>query len=773
MKKTIFTFCLLFFITFSFAQQLAFPTAEGAGRFTTGGRGTSSFLSTIFYVTSLADDGSAGTFRYAINQTAAFRTIVFKVAGTIYLGSNITIKANTTIAGQTAPGGGICFADRPVSLGGNNIIVRYVHFRLGDKNQLKTSPAGCGVPVAPFTAACMPLNGSGGDDAFGGIGRKNIIIDHCTMSWSNDEACTIYSGDSTTIQWSILSEPLNFSYHFETGDVDFERHGYGGIWGGRRASFHHNLLAHCQGRACRFDGSRNFDGGATSGAENCDFTNNVIYNWGGYNVNGGEGGNYNIINNYYKYGPSTQTSSRNMLINPYKGAPLPYGKYYLTGNFIDSYTSITNNNWLGAKMDGGSLADTTQAKVTIPFSISNLNVETAQAAYNAVLSHAGASIPERDTLDVRIIKNVINRTGKVIDVQGNYPHGTPYAQTVNAWPTLIVGNAPADTDLDGMANWWEKREGLNAANYGDRGILLTSGYTVLEKYLNSIPAWNVHANFASFTGAKINATLAKFNFVTHWAKDGFTYGLFRSPDSLGIYTQINTVGSFIDSINFAVDDAALPATTVYYKIGSYKVGSTLDTLFSSIVKIVGVITPVKFSTYEVKLRNQNNQNINVDNNWSTATEINTAYFEVQRSINSIEFNTVATIAAKGSGSYTFNDALNNNNLSSTIYYRIVSLDNDGTKQYTAVKKIKLNETANQSIKVYPNPAGKNFVVTHSAAQKNTSIQLINDAGKICLNINVKEGTTTTNFIADKLAKGNYNVVLANDNYKAVSSVIIF
>jgi hypothetical protein len=187
------------------------------------------------------------------------------------------------------------------------------------------------------------------------------------------------------------------------------------------------------------------------------FSNNVIYNWGAYNTNGGEGGNYNIINNYYKYGPSTQTSAKTMVINPYITAPLPYGKYYVSGNYMDGSTTVTNNNWLGAKMSSGAAADTTQAKVTVAFAIPTINTETALDAYNSVLAGAGVTIPGRDTLEQRIIGNVKNRTGKIIDVQGGYPHLTPYATTVNAWPTLISGVAPTDTDIDGMPDWWETR----------------------------------------------------------------------------------------------------------------------------------------------------------------------------------------------------------------------------------------------------------------------------------------------------------------------------
>ncbi len=494
-NKSIFFLILMLFtasVSFLYAQQPAFPTAEGYGKFTTGGRGTTSVPTTIFEVTNLTDVNTVGSLRYAINATATHRTIVFRVSGTIRLTSKLNIKSNTTIAGQTAPGDGICLADYPVALNGNNIIVRYIRFRMGDKNQLLTSPANCGVPVAPFTASCMPLDGSGGDDAFGGTGYKNIIIDHCTSSWSTDEAMTIYRGDSTTIQWCMMSEPLNYSYHFETGDTDFERHGYGGIWGGQKASFHHNLFAHLQGRVPRFDGSRNLGNGATTGLENADFRNNVLYNWASYNTNGGEGGNYNIVNNYYKYGPSTSTGSssgvsiRYEVINPGKQATpvLPYGKYYLSGNYVDGSTANTNNNWLGAAMSGGSYADTTSAKATVPFATIAVNTHAALDAYNYVLATGGCSLPKRDTLDARIINDVKNRTGRIIDVQGGYPHGTPFANTVNAWPTLASLTAPTDTDHDGMPDAWESARGLNSNDANDRNMYNANGYTNLENYLN-------------------------------------------------------------------------------------------------------------------------------------------------------------------------------------------------------------------------------------------------------------------------------------------------
>lgn len=472
-----------------FAQMPAFPGAEGVGKFTTGGRGTASMPTTVFEVTNLNDDGNPGSLRYALTQTAAYRTVVFQISGTIHLNSKLNIPANTTVAGQTAPGDGICLADYPVVISGNNVIVRYLRFRMGDKNQNKGM-----------------VDGAGSDDAFGNAGNKNIIIDHCTASWSTDEAMSIYRGDSVTIQWCLLSEPLNYSYHFETGDTDFEQHGYGGIWGGRHASFHHNLIVHCKGRCPRFDGSRNLSPG-TAGQENADFRNNVIYNWGSYNVNGGEGGNYNLVSNYYKYGPSTSNGSsagvpvRYQIMNPYATSPLPYPKLFVDGNYVDGNPTITQDNWKGIAMNGGSLADTNQSKVSTPFALVEVPIQSATDAYELVLNYTGVSLPNRDTLDQRIVNDVRNRTGRIIDVQGGYAHGTPYSQTVTAWPALNSTAAPADSDHDGMPDNWETTNGLNPNNASDRNGLAANGYTHLENYLNSraANAFITTANFNTFS----------------------------------------------------------------------------------------------------------------------------------------------------------------------------------------------------------------------------------------------------------------------------------
>lgn len=443
------------------ATPIAFPGAEGFGKYTTGGRGGE-----VRIVTNLNDDGD-GSLRKAVSAGKP-RIVVFTVSGTIHLQSKLNIKGNVTIAGQTAPGEGICVADYPVSITGDNVIIRYLRFRMGDRYQNKGM-----------------VDGAGSDDALSASGRKNIIIDHCSISWSTDEVMSVYNGDSTTLQWNIISEPLNYSYHFEKGDTDYEKHGYGGIWGGSHFSAHHNLFAHCNSRTPRFNGVR-------LGAKNelADFQNNLIYNWGSNNVYGGEGGNYNIVNNYYKHGPSTNKTVKYRIVNPNKEEKLgvPFGKYFVDGNYVDDAKDVTKNNWLGIVMGNkGTDHDKLKAVVNKPHNVVRVPLQKAEDAYLAILKSAGACSPFRDSLDARIINDVKNRTGRIIDVQGGYPAKTDYEKTVNAWPVLKQGSVPVDTDKDGMPDAWETKNGLNPKDKSDASQhRIDKIYTNIEVYINSI-----------------------------------------------------------------------------------------------------------------------------------------------------------------------------------------------------------------------------------------------------------------------------------------------
>ena len=414
--------------------QLAFPGAEGYGCFTSGGRGGK-----VLLITNLNDDGQ-GSLRNAIEAEGA-RTVIFRVSGTIILQSPLIIKKNNiTIAGQTAPGDGICIRDYPLIVDADNIILRYLRARLGDVHRLA-------------------------EDACTGFFHRNLIIDHCSFSWGTDEVLTVRDNENSTVQWCIISESLNHSYH-PKGD-----HGYGGIWGGKKSSFHHNLIVHNSSRNPRFSGSR-YHGEPEK--EIVDFRNNVIYNWGFNSAYGGEAGNQNIIGNYYKSGPASKHKDR--IIEPWDDK----GTWYVEDNFVYGFPQITKDNWAGGVQ--GEHAGAGRRSEPVPFA--PVETQNAQSAYELVLERAGAVLPKRDAVDRRIIEETRSGTA-TYGAEGN---GIIDSQTqVGGWPDLKNKTAPKDTDADGMPDSWEVKHGLNPENPKDsNGDLDQDGYTNLEDYLNEL-----------------------------------------------------------------------------------------------------------------------------------------------------------------------------------------------------------------------------------------------------------------------------------------------
>ena len=356
----------------------AFPGAEGFGRYVAGGRGGN-----VYHVTSLNDSGT-GTLRDALSKSGP-RTIVFDVSGTIHLESGLKIPEYTTIAGQTAPGDGICIADYPVTLG-SNTIVRFVRFRLGNKNVLQ--------------------GGADGWDCLTAMDERNVMVDHCSVSWSIDECCSILGNQNSTLQWSIVSQSLVNSGHSKGA------HGYGGNWGGSGASFHHNLVAHHGSRTPRL-GPRV----STQLDERMDMRNNVIYNFGGNGCYGGEGMNVNIINNYYKPGPATPTDKKGKRIAgvgirtnkycttypAYSPALHLWGTYLVEGNVNSKYSDVTKDNWnmgflnqidTSAAATDGTWNEETEAKIKrsepVPFPATTTH--TAEKPYELVTTYAGCSL---------------------------------------------------------------------------------------------------------------------------------------------------------------------------------------------------------------------------------------------------------------------------------------------------------------------------------------------------------------------------------------------
>jgi hypothetical protein len=423
-------------------MAIAFPEAEGGGMYTTGGRGGD-----VYVVTSLEDGVSEGTLRYAVGQSGA-RTIAFTVSGTIYLNSELKISnGDLTIAGQSAPGGGITIANYPVTVSADNVIVRFLRFRMGDANGVE-------------------------GDAIWGRRHANIILDHCSMSWSTDECASFYDNENFTMQWCLIAESLNESVH------DKGAHGYGGLWGGYNATFHHNLLAHHKSRNPRFYGLR--DG---IEREMAGMVNNVIYNWGNNSSYGGEGGQYNLINNYYKAGPATESHPDRIFEAYYEGA---YGTFYVNGNYVDGYPSVTEDNWLGIDLKSGGDKSTLVANSR--FDITEVNYTSAAEAYDKVLEHVGASL-SRDAIDERIVGEVLNGDATYGGVYGEGLGIIDTQSTVGGWPELEAGTAPADSDNDGMPDEWESQNGLNPDDATDAsGNKLDDTYTNVEVYLNGLVA---------------------------------------------------------------------------------------------------------------------------------------------------------------------------------------------------------------------------------------------------------------------------------------------
>ena len=468
MKKIILSLFIILSLI-SKGQTPAFPTAEGDGMYTTGGRGGS-----ILYVTKLTDDGSVGTLRWAINLTGA-RTILFKVAGLIPLTSELRIKnGNLTIAGQSAPGDGICLKNYPVVLQANNVIIRFMRFRMGDEAAEADKLAG------------NTAYGWDGADAIWGRDMTDIILDHCSMSWNIDECSSFYDNKRYTMQWCFMAESMRNSVHSKGA------HGYGGIWGGEPATYHHNILAFHDSRNPRFCGSRYNNSPST---ELVNFVNNVVYNWGSNSGYAGEGGSYNMINNYYRSGSATGSSSTYRIFSPNgdtgtNSQPAGvWGTFYLNGNVMKNYPAVTTNNWLGFQPNGLGTKSITDLESTVPFAAPILTTQSATDAFLSVTTYAGASL-KRDAVDTRVASNILNGTISCTAGSNGSTGGFIDSQKdVGGWPTYSydVNAVPVDTDNDGMPDNWETAHGLDPNNATD-GLTKTldGNYTNVEIYLNEL-----------------------------------------------------------------------------------------------------------------------------------------------------------------------------------------------------------------------------------------------------------------------------------------------
>ena len=416
----------------------AFPGAEGYGKYTTGGRG-----GRVIAVTNLNDSGP-GSLRAAVREEGP-RIVVFRVSGTIPLKDRITIRNDDiTIAGQRAPGDGICLKGS-LLVDANNVIVRYIRCRQD--------------------TALHPES-----DAIGGRYHHDIIFDHISASWSGDETMSLYHNKDVTIQWCLIAESCaKFIDGKDTG------HQFGGIWGNDYGTYHHNLIADNASRNPRW----------ASGCGYNDYRNNVLYNWKYQSCYGGEAAQrgmedrfhfstINMIANYYKAGPATDERARRRIAEPSASSPDDRGSWYVADNFVDGYPEVTADNWKG--VDGNNYI-----KMNAPWPALPIRQQTPQEAYKAVLEQVGCSKPVRDSLDTTIIHDVATGTATYGD-NGILTRPTD----AGGWPTLKSTHAPKDSDGDGMPDEWEIQYGLNPHDASD-GFLDKDkdGYTNVEEYLNS------------------------------------------------------------------------------------------------------------------------------------------------------------------------------------------------------------------------------------------------------------------------------------------------
>ena len=452
----------------------AFPGAEGGGAYTPGGRGGK-----VIVVTSLADEGP-GTFREAC-ETGGARIIVFNVSGVIRLSSPIHLRAPyVTIAGQTAPGDGVCLTGASFLIDTHDVVIRHMRFRRGAQD-------------VAFR-----------DDAIGGNPVGNIMIDHCSASWGLDENMSIYrhvyNRDETghglklptvniTIQNSVFSEAM-----------DTYNHAFGGTIGGHNCMFARNLFASNISRNCSVGMNEGFN-----------FVNNVTFNWWNRSVDGGDNTSlFNIINNYFKPGPITPLDKpiSYRILKPESGRDkskaLSFGKAYVSGNIVHGNKKVTKDNWNG----GVQLADDvkeeeflSKIRVNEPFPMPHVTIMPAQKAYNFVMENVGANFPKRDAVDSRIVKSV--QTGKAIYVENAPEFVSPYIKRrlpADSYKQGIItdirqvgglpeykGTPVKDSDNDGMPDAWEIKNGLNPHDPSDATLDCNGdGYTNIEKYINGI-----------------------------------------------------------------------------------------------------------------------------------------------------------------------------------------------------------------------------------------------------------------------------------------------
>jgi hypothetical protein len=427
-------------------RRLAFPEAEGYGRFAIGGRGGK-----VYEVTNL-DDSGPGSLREAVEASGP-RTAVFRVGGVIALKSKLVVhNPYLTVAGQTAPGDGVCIKNYTFGcFETHDVIIRHVRIRLGDESGVT-------------------------QDGCGARGCDHVIFDHCSISWSIDEGFSSREGRNITFQRCIISEALNLAGHKKYEGTG-KGHSFAGSISGDVGSFHHNLLAHCAGRNWSLAGGLDRTGKTLGGR--LDLRNNVVYNWRDRTTDGGVR-ELNFVNNYYLPGPATKVFT---LLKPDPGDPERGMRAYLDGNVIDGKKEFDADNWKAAVGPADGLGMVRSEKPLFePF----VKTQTAKEAFESVLADVGATRPTQDAVDRRILADVRKREHTYTGSRGKLPGIIDTPADAGGWPEYKSAEAPADADHDGIPDDWEKAHGLDPKDPADGAAHGDDGYTNLERYLNGL-----------------------------------------------------------------------------------------------------------------------------------------------------------------------------------------------------------------------------------------------------------------------------------------------
>lgn len=657
-------------------RQLAFPDAEGYGRFARGGRGGK-----VVEVTNLNDSGP-GSFRAAIESNIGPRTIVFAVSGIIELQSRLVLKhPYVTVAGQTAPGKGICIRAAPFGITGNDCIVRHVRVRLGAGETF---------------------------DGMGLTGANHSILDHCSISWTIDEAFSSRGAKNITLQRTLISEALNVAGH--QNYPEGTKHGYAATIGGSRGSFHHNLLAHCEGRNWSLGGG--LDGSGYYSGE-LDITNNVVYNWGGRATDGGAK-EVNFVNNYYKPGAATRFFYAFNAQHENVGQGMQ--RCYFNGNVMSG--RFNENNQTQGRRVSYSNGDSYKYETYVdnPFFPSYVNTQTAYKAYKNVLSDVGCTQPVMDDHDIRIVNETRDSTYSYVGSRSRLKGLPDHQDDVGGYEDYpeMHRDSNWDSDHDGMPDWWENLKGFDS--HSPAGDFFESnadpnrdGDTALEEYLEwmSNPHYNtrgmepVFIDLSTLTrGYKVSPKFSVSSAVNGTASVADSVARYK-PQKLGL-------GSFY----FTVTDAE--SATMTRKI------NILSGDFSNRG------TSLAFEATRTSSKN-------VSLSWETKYERNNDYFQIERSLGDqnhfVKIGENIPSRSKNGAATSFNyNEVDKNSYLGNSYYRLITKDRDGKTSTSEVRVV--SGMRNAELKVWPVPNDGNFNVQLENIYENCILEIYDMSGRL-------------------------------------------